>query len=253
VTAREIEIGHLETKDDPDAISSWVFFHCEENNDVLICDAFQTLISHELQPEERNSEIEKQMRGDPVKAVRESMGKEACDKMKAEIAQVSKIGKGLDGRPLDAKALQDYTLPINAMIDACTNPTDNTVRRMIEILTDRKIRTCKVSNFYSKMRFKWNEQTQKWFSQEGPLGPCGTINIFTLETDKEAEAQVGLTSHNPRSSRVWLYTQKRLFTNPSAQLPNGLACSKFSEHVTLYTWRTSAKIGECRYIEHQVQ
>jgi hypothetical protein len=133
VRAGEIEVGHLETKDDPDAISSWVFFHCDENGDVMICDAFQTLISHELQPEERDSDIEKQMRGDPVKEFRESMGKEECDKLKAEMTQVTKTGKRLDGRPLDAKALQDYTPFMNAMIDACTNPTENTVRRMIEI------------------------------------------------------------------------------------------------------------------------
>ena len=139
------EVGHLETKDDPDAISSWVFFHCDENGDVMICDAFQTLISHELQPEERDGDIEKQMRGNPVKAFRESMGKEECDKLKAEMTQVTKSGKRLDGRPLDAKALQDFTLFMYAMIDACTNPTENTVRRIIEISTDRKTRTCKVS------------------------------------------------------------------------------------------------------------
>jgi hypothetical protein len=48
VNAREIQIGHLEPKDDPDAISTWVFFHCDEDGDLMICDAFQTLISHPL-------------------------------------------------------------------------------------------------------------------------------------------------------------------------------------------------------------
>src|ERR1700683_3853742 len=111
---------------------------------------------------------------------------------------------------------------LNAMIDACANPTVNTVRRMVELLTDRKIKTCKVSNFYSKIQFKWNDQTQTWFSQEGPLGPCGTINISTLETDKETKLG-GVTLGTARNSRFWLYTQKRLFTNPSGQVSNGLA------------------------------
>jgi hypothetical protein len=53
VRAGEIEVGHLETKDDPDAISSWVFFHCDEDGDLMICDTFQTLISRELPPEQR--------------------------------------------------------------------------------------------------------------------------------------------------------------------------------------------------------
>jgi hypothetical protein len=118
------------------------------------------------------------MQGDPVKEFREGIGRD-CDKMK-DLARVSKTGKGIDGRPLDPKTLQDYIPVVNAVIAACANPTVDTVRGVMEIFTDRKIKTCKVSNFYSKMQFKWNEQTQNWFSQEGPFGPCGTINIFSL-------------------------------------------------------------------------
>jgi hypothetical protein len=247
INAREIEIGHLETKDDPDAISSWLFFHCDENGDLMICDAFQTLIARELQPEQRASEIEKQMQGDPVKQFSNSMGAD-CDKDKMDaMSQATKTGKSLDGQPLDAKALQDYMPFLKAMNDACASPTVNTVRRVVEIYTDRKIKTCRVSNFYSKIEFRWNEQTQKWFSQEGPSGPCGAIRISSLETDKEAKLG-GVTLGTAKNSSFWLYTQKRLFTNL-----NGPGCSKFSEHVTHYTWRTSTNLEDCRYIEHQVQ
>jgi hypothetical protein len=34
VNSQEIGIGHLETKDDPDAISSWVFLHCNRNGNL---------------------------------------------------------------------------------------------------------------------------------------------------------------------------------------------------------------------------
>ena len=47
---------------------------------------------------------------------------------------------------------------MNAVIAACANPTVDTVRGVVEIFTDRKIKTCKVSNFCSKMQFKWIEQ-----------------------------------------------------------------------------------------------
>lgn len=141
---------------------------------------------------------------------------------------------------------------MNAMNDACANPTVNTVRRVIEVTTDRKIRTCKVTNFYWKEEFKWNEQTQKWISQHGPSGPCGVILIGTLATDKEAKLG-GVTLGSAKNSKFWLYNQKRLYTNPSGHLSSGLACSKFSEYTTSYTWRTSTNIGECRYIEHEVQ
>ena len=120
----------------------------------------------------------------------------------------------------------------------------NTVRRVMEGLTDQKIGTCKVYNFYSKMQFKWNQQTQNWISQEGPGGPCGTVDISTLKEEKPKP--LGLNTQGV----FWSYTQKRLITNPSGVLPNGLACSKFSEHTTNYSWQTSATPAECKYIQH---
>src|SRR5579863_2419697 len=238
--ATEIQIGHLETKDDPDAISSWVFFHCDETGPLMTCDTFQTLISHELKPEQRASEIEKSMQGDPVKEFKDTFGKD-CDKFKDQARQAIKTGKRIDGRPLDARTLEDYTPFLNAAVDACTNPTVNTVRRVMEILTDREIKTCRVLNFYSKMEFHWNEQTQNWISQEGPSGSCGTITISTLEADKDPTPG-GPKLGSARNSYFWLYVQKRLFTNPSGQLANGLECSKLSEHVTKYSWRTSTNL-----------
>lgn len=130
----------------------------------------------------------------------------------------------------------------NAMADACANPNVNTVRRAIEVVTDRKIRTCKASNFYSKMQFKWNEQTQNWVSQVGPGGPCGTVTISALKQEKPLGVSV--------PGAFWSYTTKRLITNPSGVLPNGLACSKFSEHTTSYSWQTRSTLAECKYIEH---
>ena len=90
--SQEIPIGHLETKDDPDAISSWVFFNCNRNGQVMICDMFQTLISYELRPEQRASEIEKQMQGNPVKEFRDSFGTD-CQSVTAMV-QSLKTGRG---------------------------------------------------------------------------------------------------------------------------------------------------------------
>ncbi len=249
VHSQEIRIGHLETKDDPDAISSWVFFNCNKGDQLLICDVFQTLIAYELRPEQRASDIEKAMQGDPVKEFRDSIGQD-CEQFaqfKAAARQSIKTGKRPDGQPVDVREIQDQMPFINAVADACANPTVNTVRRVIEISTDRKIKTCKVHNFYSKMQFQWNGQTQNWVSQEGPIGPCGTINISTLETDKSVN--IGGTNIGG-TNLFWLYTQKRLFTNPGGQFSEGLACSKFPEHTTRYSWRTPSTLAECGYIQH---
>jgi hypothetical protein len=109
-SSQEIRIGHLETKDDPDAISSWVFFNCNQNGQTLTCDVFQTLISYELRPEQRSAEIAKSMQGDPVKEFRDSFGKE-CPQMgqiRDVAMQAIKTGKGADGSPVNVKELQDF-------------------------------------------------------------------------------------------------------------------------------------------------
>jgi hypothetical protein len=183
------------------------------------------------------------MQGDPVKEFRDGFGKE-CQQMgqaKDVAMQAIKTGKGADGRPVNVKELQDNMPFFNAMADACAKPNLDTVRRVIEIFTDRKIRTCKVLNLYSKMQFKWNEQTQNWISQEGPSGPCGTVNISTLKQEKPLGFNANV---------FWSFTEKRLFTNPSGVLPNGLACSKFPEHTTGYSWQTPLTPAECKYIQH---
>src|SRR5262249_28014646 len=151
------------------------------NGPAMICDTFQTLISYELLPEQRASDIEKQMQGDPVKEFRDGFGKECQGWAQARDAmmQMLKTGKGPDGRPVNWSKAQDMMPFLNAVADACANPNPNTVRRAIEVVTDRKIRTCKASNFYSKMQFKWNG-----VSQVGPGGPCGTVTISTLKQEK---------------------------------------------------------------------
>jgi hypothetical protein len=111
-----------------DAISSWMFFDCNRNGQQMICDILQTLISHELRPEQRAAEIEKSMQGDPVKEFRDGFGKE-CQEMgqaKDVAMQAIKTGKGPDGRPVNVKEIQDNMPVFNAMADACASPNVNT-------------------------------------------------------------------------------------------------------------------------------
>jgi hypothetical protein len=216
----------------------------------MTCEVFQTLISRELPPEQRATNIDEAMQamqGDPGKALNDfgfDCGK--IEQMKSAAMQSIKTGKGVDGRPINIRDVQALT---TALVDACVNPTVNTVRRMIEISVDRQIATCKVQNYYSKMQFRWNEQTKNWISQEGPIGPCGTINISTLERDQTKYNGISIAGSN----LFWFYTQKRLFTNPGGEFSPGVACSKFPEHTTRYSWYASPDLAECRYIQHVTQ
>jgi hypothetical protein len=184
------------------------------------------------------------MQGDPVKEFRDSFGKE-CPQMgqiRDVAMQAIKTGKGADGTPVNVKELQDFIPFANAVVDACANVNLNTVRRVIEVSTDRKIGTCKAFNSHAKMQFKTNGQTPNWISQEGPSGPCGTVNISTLKQEKPLGYDV--------KGVFWSYTQKRIFTNPSGVLSNGVACSKFAEHTTNYSWQTPSTLAGCKYIQH---
>ena len=46
--AQELRIGHLETADDTGI--NWLFYHCNQNGQVLKCDVFQTLIFKNMEP-----------------------------------------------------------------------------------------------------------------------------------------------------------------------------------------------------------
>src|SRR5262249_34924337 len=111
----------LETKDDPDATGNWVFFQCTKHNQSMVCDVFQTLISHELRLEDRDSDIEKQMIS--VEEFRDAFNCERVAQYKTAAMQSIKTGKGVDGRVVNVKEVQDGMAFMNAVAEACANTT----------------------------------------------------------------------------------------------------------------------------------
>ena len=104
--SRELEIGHLETADDPDGLN-WLFFHCVERGMTLDCDIVQTLMHHELAVSQRDKYIEE--------AIKENPPDETCSKGKPfdkdkfaeernSIVASAKRGMSPDGRPISAAA-----------------------------------------------------------------------------------------------------------------------------------------------------
>jgi hypothetical protein len=47
-----------------------------------------------------------------------------------------------------------------------------------------------------------------------------------------------------------LYSKATFHQPTRGVLPNGLACSKFREHTTRYSWRTPSILAECKYIQY---
>jgi hypothetical protein len=239
--AQQITFGHLETKDDVGI--NWLYFHCNQTGQGLDCDVFQTLIMHELARADRDAEVKKMLEGNAVEDFKKGTGgtAETCkaiDESAANIDQMIKTGKGPNGVDVDPREIREY---FTAMSDVCKNPTLDNLKRMAEMLADSRVNTCTIHNDYSRIHFKWNPQTQSWVSQEGPIGPCGTINIGTLEPD-------------PSVKGFYNYTEKRIYTNPNGvtSMPGkNLSCKELPEHTLSYTWHAQDNLSQCVHIMSQ--
>ena len=152
-SGQELSIGHLETKDDTGI--NWLFFHCNQLDNSMSCDIFQTLISHKVELKDRDAEIIKNLTNDPSKTFKISFS-ETC-KHTDEIGRVTdnaiKTGRGADGRDINVRQARDAKVKIDALINACRNPSDVNVRRFIEATVDQQVQTCRVINMYSKSTF----------------------------------------------------------------------------------------------------
>jgi len=235
--AQELRIGHLETKDDIGI--NWLNFHCNQSGGNLTCDVFQTLIMHKVEAKDRETKIqEKIVNNDDFQ---KNFG-EICKHIDEliSIGQNSlRTGRGADGSTINVRAAQEGLLNFNAIAAACKNPNSKTIRNFVELSVDHDIHTCRVINNYSRMTFSWDTATGMWLSKEGPIGPCGSVSIATLEKDKNAPL-------------FWLYTEKTLWMNPDGQLINGLSCSQMRDRVMHYTWRAADNFYECTHIENSM-
>lgn len=105
------------------------------------------------------------------------------------------------------------------------------------IFTNIEARTCSVLNDFSEADFTWNEQANAWVSREGPIGPCGRINVGTLRRDPDAQT-------------FWVYTEKRITTRSSGTLGNGMSCEQVPELTLNYTWRAASNPLGCTYVKN---
>jgi hypothetical protein len=237
--AEEVVVGHLETHDD--IATNWLYLHCDRQGPKLACDAFQTLIYHEIEPSQREAEITKFVQGNPVASFRNEMG-ETCAHT-AEMAEIAmkavNTGKGLDGRSVNPDAAKQGLAMFSAMDAACRDSSVASVQKLAEVMADGKLKSCKVHNDWSKMTFSWNAPTNAWVSQEGPMGPCGFINIDTLQKDTSTMAG------------FWTFTEKKIPTRPDGgEFRPGLSCKQFPETTFRYTWRSEAEYLDCLTIEN---
>jgi hypothetical protein len=234
--AEEVQIGHLETSDDIGI--NWLFFHCDKSADRLhlTCDIFSTQIMKAKTETQVSGELQQQNSLDALAEFNKNFGS-ACEQMNANskrIDQAIASNQDINGKPLNPRMVAAHLSAMKGVADVCKNPTQDAARQFFTAGTRQQLSTCKVHSGYFKSIYSFNSQTNSWISQEGPTGPCGTIQIGTLTQDKNT---------------FWSYVEKTLRTNPNGVLPNGQSCGLYPEHTLNYTWRTTLTAEGCEFIE----
>jgi hypothetical protein len=228
--AQELEIGHLETNDDTGI--NWLNFHCNQQGNTLGCEVFRTLISHKVEPADRQKEVDKRMTLDVGTDFRKNFGI-ACkdvDEILSKISKTAATGIGPDGRKMNLRQAQDGKVYLDALAQVCKNTNLKTIRHFIEVMTDKDIHTCQISSSYSHKDFHYDFQRQVWISREGPQRPCGSISEGALQKDQQDPS-------------LWAYTETTFYPNPWGE------CSQFHDRTMRYTWQTAGdNFEDCTYI-----
>jgi hypothetical protein len=92
-----LEIGHLETADDSGI--SWQFWSCDQTGTTLHCQITQTMISHEVEPTQKDAILKKRLTETTPESFRREMG-DTCknvDAIQREVESKLSAGKKPDG------------------------------------------------------------------------------------------------------------------------------------------------------------
>ena len=243
--ADTLEIQSLSTADDGDA-ANWMAFTCERNRASMSCTTLQTLISTKVKPAEVQQEIEKQLaafNADPTSG----FGPKDCAEFDDGLAKVSRLTpnpdgtvRGLDGKTVKASSLRLVREMLGSMQAVCRSNNSETRRRLVELTVRSDAKTCRVITLWNKATFNLDLNTGNWIASQGPTGPCGVINVSTLENDASVAVK-------PPNDLFWTYTTKRIVTNPSGSYVGG-SCSAMEQHTFRYNWRKTSTPMECDVI-----
>lgn len=207
-----------------------LMMECEESgrkDGHIICKFTQTKINHK-NTSSMDDYIAK------AKDVNDKMIQEEFDKT---ITLCQEFKKGLNNSHEDTKRFSEqYT-------KFCRNPSRPNFINLLNDLRDEEKLTCTIFNSTYTQEFEFDYQTRKWVHKSGPTGPCGMINIATLEKD----------SRKGWSDWSWDYMTNQVMTNKSGTILLS-KCSELQEEETINYSAHSAKqptvwLMDCKYID----
>jgi hypothetical protein len=120
-SAEELEIGHLEATDD--AGVNWQYYDCNKAGNTLHCHIFQSFINREVEPKDRQSQIEQRAKDISPDDFRQQFGSSCSnvDAIRTSLLASLSTGRNADGTPLGKQESIDMRESIDLLQAACKN------------------------------------------------------------------------------------------------------------------------------------
>jgi hypothetical protein len=218
-----------------------IFVECIEIDTLEIeCSFVQTMIRRKALPHESekefltawHKEMNKLKPGEREKALSDLTNDLCSDDAKKKLQQEIQIYKEY----VDKEELESISRDYQSIQKVCNNKTSEGLRDFAKSLDVLAAKTCTMFINPWKERFKYQEQSGKWLSQNDPVGPCGTLNISTLSKEKDRKLLV-----------EWTYETRKVVTNKDAEgFPS---CKLLDETPSKYVSLPPTKYMNCVYFE----
>lgn len=216
--------------------------NCEpiSTSKTLKCQFFQMSVSYEVNPDELDKEIEKEilsittskdfLENDPIKEVKSMCLAKGKDSQKFK-SHYNKMDPGF---------AKEHMKKIIAIMNRACNV--NSVKEAKEIVIDmtrldKKLKsvTCKVwpNTWEETFHYKYTTDNNYWVTNSEPVGECGVINVSTLKKD---------------GKYFWKYESHRVITNKEG---NSIlfSCKDIEERTVEYSWKSKSHQVNCKGIK----
>ena len=203
----------------------------------ISCNFTQVMLRKSLQPEDVEREFNNEWK---------KLGKDERDNMLTESARISMCGKGSieqlqdvitsKSNELSGGELEELTTQVMPYMEYCKKPTIDSLQEMMMGIKRQKSKTCRLIVTPWKETFVYQELSEKWLSQQGPQGICGTIVLSSL-----------FQSEDQKEIYEWTYQTRKVITNKEVSEE---LCGVWSEDPVTYKYSFDTKYVDCVFVDY---
>lgn len=228
--------------------ASSIAYECSlTEQDLLECSLTQTTVRKKASMEDLEPKLAEVMSLFKKEGKKGVIGQSDCVPMK----QLMEVLDGKRNPPKGSEKLQqmgpiekrDLRELAEAMLAVCTNASEATIRRFMQVAIAKDSRTCLVNSNPFKQAFvrvtDYSSGKDKWVARSSPEGVCGAVNLSRFEPVESVSGGISF----------WNYVAKKSITNPTGTIDGRAVCAGFDEREYLYEWKSSDHYLGCDYIE----